>query len=60
MISVEFSPQLVWNPSEDLLLTVSEKKEYHQDVIMLNRVGAEEEREKQSETEPRAVFLFRQ
>jgi hypothetical protein len=32
------SLQLIWNPAEDLLLTVSERKEYYQDVIMLNKV----------------------
>lgn len=30
--------QLIWNPTEDLILTVSERKEYYQDVTMLHKV----------------------
>ena len=42
--------ELIWNPTEDLLLTVSERKDYYQDVIMLNKTFTFKERKGENST----------
>ncbi|CAB4013365.1 Hypothetical predicted protein, partial [Paramuricea clavata] len=42
--------ELIWNPMEDLLLTVSERKEYYQDVIVLNKTFTFKERKAENST----------